>query len=164
MSAKYTEAERLAVFWEKVNCDGPTRPHMDTPCWVWLGSLSHGYGQMGVGGGRMKRTHRLSYELHNGPIPEGLLVCHECDVRACVNPAHFFLGTCADNNEDMRQKGRQSRGEKAPCVVLTESQVREIRARHASHSVGARALSREFGVCRSNVYAILSRETWAHVS
>jgi hypothetical protein len=85
-------------FWEKVQKgDG---------CWVWSGGLISGYGRFVVRHGLYVRAYRFSYELANGPIPDGLFVCHRCDNPPCVNPAHLFLGTCKDNFEDMRAKGR----------------------------------------------------------
>lgn len=92
-------------FWEKVDRRSPDE------CWWWTGSVgSHGYGQL-ADLGTVRTTHRLSWELHNGPIPKGegahgICVCHTCDVRTCVNPGHLFLGTQRDNLKDMRDKGR----------------------------------------------------------
>jgi hypothetical protein len=95
-------------FWDKVNRDGPIPAHMAHlgPCWVWTASTRGGYGSIGISG-RMERSHRVSWELANGPIPAGLCVLHHCDNPLCVNPGHLFLGTKKDNAKDMYSKGRR---------------------------------------------------------
>lgn len=77
-------------------------------CWEWTASIgSHGYGQLTYL--QQKYTaHRLSWELHRGPIPDGLFVLHKCDNRRCVKPDHLFLGTQRENLEDMTRKGRRA--------------------------------------------------------
>ncbi|MCP5016226.1 MAG: HNH endonuclease [Ketobacter sp.] len=80
-----------------------------TGCWVWVGAVNNrGYGLVGDQK-KVFRVHRVSYELHNGPIPDGLLVCHTCDNRPCVNPDHLFLGTHQDNMDDMMKKRCKAR-------------------------------------------------------
>lgn len=75
-------------------------------CWIWTGTTNElGYGLIHVGQRRV-RVHRVSWEIANGPIPEGLCVCHRCDNPRCVRPDHLFLGTQADNLRDMCSKGR----------------------------------------------------------
>lgn len=75
-------------------------------CWLWVGSVGKlGYGIVDVNG-KHANAHRISWELHRGPIPAGLCVLHQCDVPGCVNPDHLFLGSLRDNTQDMLRKGR----------------------------------------------------------
>lgn len=92
----------LQRFTEKVN--------KTDNCWEWTAYINrHGYGAIRFNG-RATLAHRVSYELHNGPIPEGFLVCHHCDNPKCVNPGHLFIGTHQDNRNDCLKKGRFANG------------------------------------------------------
>lgn len=98
--------EPLAVrFWRFV-----VRGTTDDDCWGWVGATQHpGYGRIGVGGGgNVGFAHRVSWELHNGPTPNGLFVLHRCDNPPCTNPRHLFLGTQQENLKDMTAKGRNA--------------------------------------------------------
>jgi hypothetical protein len=76
-------------------------------CLIWQGAKTRdGYGVMGIGRGKQHRAHRVAYELANGPIEPGAVICHRCDTPLCVNPAHLFAGTPGDNTRDMHAKGR----------------------------------------------------------
>ena len=109
-------------------------------------------------------VHRISWELANGAIPDGLWVLHHCDNPPCVRPDHLFLGTNGDNIRDMLRKGRQSRvGSRNPFAKLTEEQVAAIlRAHRDGESV--RELAQRFGVKWTAIHNIVTRRTWRHVA
>jgi hypothetical protein len=96
--------------WEKV------QKEPNGGCWLWTGGTTNGgYGVIGVGRGRLHRAHRISWEIANGPIPDGLKVLHRCDNPPCVNPAHLFLGTQVDNMRDCAAKGRHKLKAQTHC-------------------------------------------------
>lgn len=151
-------------FWEKVDKDGPDG------CWEWTACLNpQGYGKIGTGRDSSPATaHRVSYELAYGPIPEGLWICHHCDNRKCVNPAHLFAGTARDNILDMHAKGRAvnhaPRGSRHPHSKLTEDRVREMRRRYQGQFGECVALAREFGISKGTASKILKGQAWQHVA
>lgn len=86
-------------------------------CWTWFKSKDQcGYGMIGIAPGRCNRAHRVSYELHVGPIPAGMIVRHSCDNPPCVNPAHLSVGTDADNVRDRDSRGRGDGGRVAALL------------------------------------------------
>lgn len=136
-------------------------------CWLWRGTMAKvGYGQVSLRGIHNIHTyaHRLSYELHNGPIPKGLEVCHKCDVRACVNPDHLFVGTHADNMADASRKLRMHPGELNYNTPLTEDDVRQMRSLYTGRKGEPTRIGRQFGVTRKTAENILKRKTWKHVA
>lgn len=135
-------------------------------CWLWQGAKSTwGYGMVKIDG-KMRHAHRLSWEVHNGPIPAGLMVCHHCDVRDCVNPDHLFVGTAADNVHDMDAKGRRGygyrlppprRGENHQAAKLSDAEFAAIQAAVAAGEP-KRAIARRFGISHTYVQKIARRE------
>ena len=119
-SRRFSPAEVVARFWQRVHCTDC--------CWEWVGAIGHtGYGVLGVNQ-RLQSTHRYSWELANGPIPDGLFVCHRCDNRRCVRPDHLFLGTHKDNVRDAVAKGRHLHGARASEIRRRAWQARKTKA------------------------------------
>jgi hypothetical protein len=151
-------------FWPQVRKDGPiVRPELG-PCSVWTGSTNPGgYGVFSIGHHHYL-VHRLVYSWTYGPIPDGLAICHRCDNPPCVRDEHLFPGTLADNNADMRMKGRNSapRGERSPSAKLTEESVRAIRDAHAAGALFYE-LAQVYGVSAPTISAVVNRTWWKHV-
>lgn len=144
-------------FWPKVE--------KTATCWLWRGAINpSGYGQFVIHG-RSRLAHRVAFEFATGKTPpNGLDICHACDVRACVNPDHLFLGTRSDNVRDMMKKGRghKARGEKGGTSKLTVDAVRIIRADYAAGAT-MRVLATRFHVSDNAVSGVINRRSWTHV-
>lgn len=160
-------------------------------CWEWTARRDRrGYGQFKMRG-KPYVAHRLAWEIANGPIPEGLFVCHHCDNPPCCNVRHLFLGTSAENTADRDNKGRQFRGERCselrratarcgdlssarlypeslrrgenhPCAKLSELDIFYIRGL-AANGVIKEDIARAWGISRSLVTAIAKGRVWKHV-
>jgi hypothetical protein len=105
----------------------------------------------------------MAYELYCGPIPAGLRVCHRCDVRLCVNPAHLFVGTAQENTDDMMSKARHRtfalKGAANGRAKISEQDVVAIR----SSPLGVVRASRAFGISPSQIHSIRQRTSWRHI-
>jgi HNH endonuclease len=146
----------------------------ESGCWIYMGSLNDaGYGIAGLGGrgDGVDRTHRITYRHFNGEIPDGLYVCHRCDVPCCCNPHHLFAGTSKDNHDDMRSKERHSnppinlhdRGEYRYNAKLSEADVTEMRRMYEAGSSIYR-IAKTYGLCQSVATRIVRRISWRHVA
>ena len=161
---KLTPADE-ARFWSKVDKTGGP-----DACWPWTACKFHdGYGCFIIRK-KLHRAHRLSFHIANGEIPNGegyhgMCVCHRCDVRGCVNPAHLFLGTHQANITDKMEKGRggQRRGEGNGRAKLTEQDVLEMRAMAKNGIVVYKALARKFNMDASTIKEAVTGTTWKYL-
>lgn len=160
-------------FWANVHKGGPDE------CWIWTASRNQrGAGHLWVGP-LLRQAHRISYGLHNGPIPGWANVLHKCDNPPCVNPRHLFLGTQRDNMEDMFAKGRSGilgkpgqAGTKNGLSKLDDDAVRHIRSlglkvtikgQHNPDGPKVTELATVYKVSTSAVRLVIAGKTWKHV-
>ncbi|WP_083856625.1 helix-turn-helix domain-containing protein [Nitrolancea hollandica] len=140
----------------------------DTGCWEWTGAKnSCGYGSLGLAG-KHWYVHRLAAMIWLGLDPvSSLSVCHRCDIPACFNPAHQFLGTHADNIRDAYGKGRvdvpRRYGSTNGSSKLTELEVLAIRQLYAAGGISQRALGKRYKVSRTMISNIVSGKYWKHL-
>jgi len=131
-------------------------------CFEWQGArISNGYGNIRFDG-KPRLTHRVSYQVFRGPIPEGICVCHHCDNRKCINPAHLFLGTVADNMADAASKFRMPHGRGHRHAKLNESAVVEIVNRYVAGEDQS-SIQDRFGISNHTLQMIVKKESWKHV-
>lgn len=154
-TVEYTH-KQLKRFWSHVDKSAGINA-----CWLWTAHLTTGYGRMRLFG-KPTLAHRISYQAAYGEIPDGLMVCHHCDNRACVNPTHLFLGTARDNSHDrtLKQRGGNHKGERNGRHLLTQVQVAEIRDLCAHKRFTQKQLGELYGVSPKTIAAIASGYNW----
>lgn len=133
-------------------------------CWNWFGLKDKdGYGVL-CHDGLHSRAHRLSWEINNGVIPKGMMICHSCDNTSCINPDHLFLGTPLDNMNDKKNKGREfyAKGKDAGPSVLTEEQALIIKACPIKRN-STTILSKKFNITRQAVSFIRKGINWKYL-
>ena len=145
-------------FWDKV------LRYREDECWAWIGAKNEkGYGIIGRGpsSSGVDRAHRVSWFIHFGPIPDGLVVCHKCDNPECTNPKHLFLGTLIDNNADMKAKGRHVHGE-CSYSKLTRNDVEEIKLFYSTGEYSQYKLAKIYHISRSMIQLIVTGKRWVN--
>lgn len=147
-------------FWDKV-----IKTNLDS-CWEWTATIdSCGYGRFGFRY-KLLTSHRVAWELENGPIPKDLHVLHKCDNPSCCNPAHLFLGTHQDNMKDRDKKGRAKggslKGENNPSCRFTEQQINEIRSMW-ENGIKQKIIAKKFKTSQPVISAIVNYKYWKHV-
>jgi len=125
-------------------------------CWTFTGyRTAFGYGQIGFGRGVVLYTHRASWMVTHGPIPDGLFVLHKCDNPPCVRPDHLYLGDDLDNGRDMRVRDRWHTSR----LKLAEAEVYTIRG-DLAHGDSYRSIGRRFGISHNHVSRIARGQSW----
>lgn len=134
---------------------------MDNPCKEWTGTIqSDGYGF-----DKHKLVHRIEWEKHNGPIPPGMVIMHECDNKACYEISHLRLGTWSRNQRDAYTRGLRERpnGEKNGRAKLSEKEVCAIKILLKA-GLAHEDIAKEFGVSKPTISDINRGKTWSHVT
>ena len=155
MDIKIQNFARFDKFWT---------PEPNSGCWIWIGARAtdKGYGKFHINGSPML-AHRASWTLYRGDVPPRMCVLHKCDIPACVNPDHLFIGSLSDNTRDSMKKGRYFRpsGELCGAAKLTEKQVEQIRHLIAG-GLPQYEIAAMFGVSNHVISQIKLGKTWKH--
>ena len=172
--AHYMKSKRLNLFQDVRRSEAPLEERFfrqiekSNNCWMWTGrAIGKGYGSIGLGGKGAKQilAHRLSYQIHKGPIPDGMVVMHKCDNPRCVNPDHLDAGTQSQNIKDAFTRMRKVlptkkvRGEECGASKLTNEIVLSIRSSGLSLST----LAELYKVSKSTIERVRYRKTWRHI-
>ncbi len=126
----------------------------ESGCWLYR-NCPDKYGVLRDDSGKTKTAHRFSYELHHGPIPKGMYVCHKCDVRGCVNPDHLYAGTHEDNTRDIVERGRAN----SPANIAARERMRatdavmreQIKAEYATGMFSMNQLAKKYNCSQSTI-------------
>lgn len=144
-------------FWDKVDVKN------DEECWEWKASLTirGGYGQLTNGRGKLVKAHRLSYEMHHGEVPKGLMVCHKCNNPKCCNPNHLYAGTPKDNWHDTINSGHDYKlppiyPEDVHCAKINYKIADVIRYSEESCA----SLGKQYGISKTMVSRIKRGLSW----
>lgn len=144
------------IFWTKVT------KGESSECWEWQGARNGlGYGHLRFDGKDFK-AHRVAYELHYGPIPDGLNVLHKCDSPPCCNWSHLFLGTHADNADDKVAKGRHQHGGNHPMAKVDERAVKAMR-KLFDNGMPPKEIALLYALSYWQANSIVRRKSWKHI-
>lgn len=160
LGSKQRVVPAIDRFWKKVDRSPGHGPNGD--CWLWTGCTDDdGYGRFERKPRKRISAHKFSFLEFRGDIPDGLNVCHTCDIRNCVNPDHLWLGDNNANTQDMYRKGRSRhlRGEAIGNSKLREQDVIAIRASNETQEV----LAQRYGVVRTLISRVINRKVWTHI-
>ena len=155
MTAKYTPFEWISNFWAKVEqTDG---------CWLWKGAqIGSGYGNV-FRNGRPVLAHRAAFELLGGHIPDGMFLCHKCDIRNCVRPDHMFIGTNLDNARDAQRKRRMAHSENQGKAKLTNAQAEHALRLYFDSGLSCYRIAKHLGVQTGTIHAIVTGRSWPYI-